>query len=32
MTLAHLQAAAGAVAVILIVVLTIWGDHYYDDK
>ena len=30
MTFVHLQAGAVTVAVITILLLTIWGDHYYD--
>ena len=30
MTFADLQAGAVIVAVIIILLLTIWGDHYYD--
>lgn len=30
MTWAHIQAGAVIVAVIIILLLTIWGDNYYD--
>jgi hypothetical protein len=30
MTFVHLQAGAVIVAVIIILLLTIWGDYYYD--